>query len=61
MQRIIQRITTSGTTSYVGLDADDHLDRLHLEIKPVNYGDDEPDFVQEVLRKLEKCKPKQKD
>lgn len=56
--RIITRITPSGTDNYTGFDLDNHLDNLALEIKPVNYGDDEPDFRSEVHRKVsENFKP----
>ena len=52
--RIIKEITTSGTSTRVGYDANNHLANLGLDVKPVVLGTDVPDFVNEVRRKVHK-------
>ena len=61
MERIIKIITESGTGYYEGVDADTLINGLNLEVNPSYLGEDVPNFVDEVKRKVENFKPKQKE
>lgn len=52
-----RRITPSGTYTYTGYDAENHLNNLELDVAPLI-----PNFISEVNRKVcENTKPKNKE